>query len=75
MKQTPKDREFIAKKIRKLKEEGMEQKQAVAVAMQMLEDKKKGPKQKLKKVSKQLAKASKLHAGQSKVTKQLAEDL
>ena len=41
MKQTPKDREFIAKKIRKLKEEGMEQKQAVAVAMRMLEDKKK----------------------------------
>jgi|TARA_R100000030_G_scaffold93375_1_gene79464 hypothetical protein len=75
MKQTPKDREFIAKKIRKLKEEGMEQKQAVAVAMRMLEDKKKGPKQKLKKVSKQLAKASKLHAGQSKVTKKLAEEL
>ena len=53
----------------------MGQKQAVAVAMQMLEDKKKGPKQKLKKVSKQLANASKLHAGQSKITKQLAEDL
>ena len=44
MKQTPKDRKFMADKIEKLKKEGMEHKQAVAVAMQMLEDKKKAQK-------------------------------